>query len=112
MPQVLSSARRMTSIAQSKVVGPLELLQGQKAQRVAHDDGEPARRVQTTEIIPQPTHRHGEGGHAEIGLGLAATRREPEEIGECLDRLRSVRMCGVGERRDRQQQECKLERTP
>lgn len=67
---------------------------------------------QGRQIILQPPHGHGEGRDAEIGLGLATTSREPEEIGECLDRLRPVSVCRIGERRDRQQQEYQLERAP
>ena len=92
--------------------GALELLQGQQAQGVAHDHGQTARTVVAAELALQTADRHRERRHAQIGFGLAAAGGEPQQIGMGFHRLHAVRMRGVGQRRDRQQQERQLERTP
>ena len=57
--------------------GALKLVESQKPQRVAHDDRE-ARAFEAG--IVEPTPRDGEGGEAQIGLGLAAAGREEEQV--------------------------------
>ena len=52
----------------------------------------PRDRVEIAQIILQTTHCHGESRHTQIGLGLAAARWEPKQIGERLDRFRSIRV--------------------
>lgn len=52
--------------------GTLELLQCQQAQRVTHDDGQTARAVVSAQLALHAPNGHGEGGDAQIGLGLAA----------------------------------------
>jgi hypothetical protein len=54
----------------------------------------------------------GVGGESEICLGLAATGREEQQIDEGFTAGTTVRVSGLGERVDVQQDEGELERTP
>lgn len=92
--------------------GTLELLDGEQPQRVAHEYGDPGLRVVPARRWLTPPHRQRERGEAEIGLGLAATGREPQQVRE---RARPVAPLGVrrhGERRQVEQHEGELERPP
>jgi hypothetical protein len=68
--------------------GTAELVEGQKAERVAHDD----RNAGTQHARAQePAIGDGEGGEAQKGLGLAAAGREEEQIDQLAI---SVRLLG------------------
>ncbi|MBL8235622.1 MAG: glycosyltransferase family 4 protein, partial [Bryobacterales bacterium] len=84
--------------------GARQLVEGEEAQRVAHDHRHP--RPQHTGVA-EPAQRNDEGGEAEIGLGLAAARREEQQIGDF-----SVRMATVDQPREGHQDERQLERPP
>jgi hypothetical protein len=92
--------------------GPLKLLKREQAQGVAHDHGQSATAIETAQIRHQPTNRHGERSNAEIGFGLAAARRKPEQIGVSCQRLGAVHVRRVGQGGNREKYEGELERTP
>ena len=73
--------------------GTLELLQRQQAQRVAHEHGDAGMARIAAHCPLQTADGHGVGGHAQIGFGLAAAGREPEQIGQlaAIFVVRSVR---------------------
>ena len=63
--------------------GPLELLERQQAQGVAHEHRHAG--VAAIGRRPSPCRRrmrHRVGGHAQVGLGLAAAGREPQQVGD------------------------------
>ena len=84
--------------------GALKLVERQQAQGVAHDDRE-ARAFEAGIVEPAPGD--GEGGEAEIGLGLAAAGREEQQIDD-----RPVGMSRVGEAVEIEQDEGELEQAP
>ncbi|MNE65830.1 hypothetical protein D3C80_1613450 [compost metagenome] len=59
---------------------PLELLQSQQAQGVAHDYSQTARRVVAAHISLQAANRHGESSDTKICLSLATTGGEPKQV--------------------------------
>ena len=69
--------------------GALKLLQGQQAQRIAHEHGDARHAIKPAEIPLQAPHRHTVGGEPEIGFRLATAGREPEQIGIRFSPLRS-----------------------
>ena len=95
--------------------GPLELLRGQQPQRVAHQhrDAVPAvdRLVALADDALQPADGERVGDQAEVGLGLAATGREEQQVGERAGSA-ALGVRRVGQRRDAQQHERELERPP
>ena len=50
----------------------------------------PATAVIASQISLKAANGHRECGDSQIGFGLAAARREPEQIGESFDRLGAV----------------------
>ena len=87
--------------------GAAELVEGQQAQGVAHDDAHPGASEPVLARVAEPAQDHGEGGEAEVGLGLAAAGREEEQV----DRL-AVRVARVGEAGQVEQDEGELEGAP
>jgi hypothetical protein len=77
-----NASRRSTSIAQISAVARWNCCKRQQAQRVAHDHGQTARAVVAAEFALQASDRHGEGRHAQVGLGLATAGGEPQQIGK------------------------------
>ena len=61
--------------------GALELLGGEEPQRVPHQHPDAAFAGVTCHNPLKPPHRKGEGGEPEVRLGLAAARREEQEVG-------------------------------
>ena len=75
--------------------------------RVAHDHAHPGARAPLLAGMAQPAQHHRECREAEIRLGLAAARREEEQV----DGL-AVRIARVGEAGEVQQDERELEGAP
>ena len=91
---------------------PLELLGGQKTQRVAHEHGHAAAApVVAGDRALEPADGQGEGGEAEVGLGLAATGREEEQVDEPASG-RPLGMGGIGEGGQVHENEGELEGPP
>ena len=93
----------------------LELLRGEQAQRVAHQHGDPVAAIEHAvvgvDLALQPADREGVRREAEVGLGLAATGREEQQLD--VGRVAAAeRMRRVGEGRQLQQDEGELERAP
>ena len=85
----------------------LELLDGQQPECVAHQDGHAGVRSRASEGRTQSAVRERERGKAEVGLGLAASCREPEQISDS-----PIGMTTIGQGGEVQQNERQLERTP
>ena len=86
-----------------QVRGALKLLLREQAQRVAHDRGRAAPRG--TEM--QASRDRREGDRSEIGFGLAAAGRKPDQVDEF-----GVGVSVVPEFRQHHQQKRELERPP
>ena len=81
-----------------------QLVEREQAQGIAHDH----RDARAEEPRPgQPPVGDDEGGEAEIGLGLAAARREEQQVGDL-----AVRVGSVGQAGEVEQDEGELERSP
>ena len=95
--------------------GTLELLRGEQAQRVPHQDGDTAAAVERTvvggERSLESADREGERREPEVGLGLAATGREEEQL-DPGGIAAAVRVAGIDEGRQLHQDEGQLERPP
>ena len=86
---------------------PLELLDGQKPERIPHDDRGTAAKVVPIANPPAPSKSECERGEPEIGFGLAASRWVPEEV--CDFSIVTVR---VDQARDCLKDESELEGSP
>ena len=84
--------------------GALKLVERQKAQDVARDDGE-ARAFEAG--IVEPAAGDGEGGEAEVGFGLAAAGREEQQVDD-----RSVGVRRLGEAVEVEQDEGERKQPP
>jgi len=84
-----------------------ELVEGQKPERVAHDHADTGARPGTLFRVTQAAKDHDERRQSEVGLGLAAARREEQQV----DRL-AVGIGGVGEPGKVHQDERELEGLP
>jgi hypothetical protein len=73
-PSRRSSSRAHTSPAAR------ELVQGEQAQRIAHDHAHPGPGESLLARVAQPPQHHRERGQAQVRLGLAAARRKEEQI--------------------------------
>ncbi|HEY3258645.1 MAG TPA: hypothetical protein VGJ95_00005, partial [Pseudonocardiaceae bacterium] len=90
-----------------------ELLDGQQPQRVPHEHGDAKVGAEAGVDRLQPAHRQGEGGEAEVGLGLAAAGGEPQQVGDGpLRVVGALGVAGVGQRRQVEQDERELKRPP
>ena len=87
--------------------GARELVEREEPQRVAHDHAHPGAREPLLARVAQPAQHHREGREAEVRLGLAAARREEEQVHGL-----AVRIARVGEAGQVQQDEGELERAP
>ncbi len=81
--------------------GALELLGGEQAEGVAAEYGGPAA------VGSAAAQHHGERGQQQVGLGLAATGGEPDQVGDG-----PVRVPGVGHPVQGEQEERELEGAP
>ena len=94
----------------------LELLGGEQAQRVAHEDGDAVAPVTGVHSLPDhavaPADREGVGGEPEVGLGLTATGREEQQVDGRGRRRGALGMPDVGQRGQVEQHEGELERAP
>ena len=87
--------------------GAGELVQGEQAERVAHDDAHPGALSSVLSGVAQPPEHHREGGDAQVRLRLAAAGGEEEQVHGLAVRIERVR-----EARHVQQDECELEGPP
>ena len=74
--------------------GPGQLVQGQQAQGVAHDDAHPGPLPCVLLGIAQPAQHHRQGGQPQIGFRLAAAGGEEQQIDRFPMRVRWVRDAG------------------
>ena len=84
-----------------------QLVEGEEAQRVAHDDAHARTGPAVGLRMPEPAEHHREGRKAKVRLRLAAAGGEEEEVHDLTVRVRRV-----GEPRQIQQQEGELEGAP
>ena len=95
--------------------GALELLGGEQAQGVAHEDGDAGAPVDGSvgglEESLAAADGEGVGGQSQVGLGLAATGGEEEELGGGQV-AGAERQGGVGEGRQLHEDEGELEDAP
>ena len=87
--------------------GAGELVQGEQAQGVAHDDAHPGALDAVLAGVAQASKHHREGCEAQVCLRLAAAGREEEQVHGLAVRIERVR-----EARQVQQNECELEGPP
>ena len=90
----------------------MKLLNGQKPKCVAHDHRKTTTGIQSSKTALQSANRHCECRHSEISLRLAAAGREPKQICISLKRVCSIHMRRICQRRNSEQQERQLKRTP
>ena len=86
---------------------PGQLVQGQQAQRVAHDDRDPRARSAARFRVAQPPQDDGEGRQTQVGLRLAAASGKEEEIHDL-----PVAVVGIRQWGEVQQDEGELEGAP
>lgn len=72
----------------------LELLDGQQAQGIAHEDSDAVFAAAPPEVGLQAADRKRIGGQSEVGLSLAATGGEPEQVGDGGRSRRALRVRG------------------
>jgi hypothetical protein len=89
---------------------PLELLQGEQPQRVPHQHGNALAAVQPRDGALEASQRHRVDGKAQVGLGLAATGREPQQVDQPVDA--APRVGRVAHTWQVEQEERQLERPP
>ena len=87
--------------------GAGELVQGEEAHGVAHDDAHPGALDSVLAGVAQAPKHHREGCETQVRLRLAAAGREEEQIHRLAVRIERVR-----EARQVQQNECELEGPP
>ena len=91
---------------------PLELLDRQQPQRVAHQHGHALLAGATGHASLQPPQGHRVGRQAKVRLRLAAARGKPEQVGHRLVFAGSVHVVELGDAGEIQQDEGQLERIP
>ena len=64
--------------------GALELLDGEQPQCVAHEDGHPGVSAERTDRALKAADGERVGGEAKVGLGFAATGREPQQVSDTV----------------------------
>ncbi len=94
----------------------LKLLRGEQPQRVPHKDGDtigavPGLRPGANHPL-QPAEPQGERGQPQVSLSLAAAGGEEQQLRLTLDVAVSIRMGGIGQPGQAQQDERQLERSP
>ena len=93
-PHRLSPARSLRggSISQAQISAarPLELLECQQPQRVAHQHRDAVLARAAPAITLQPAQAERVGSQAEVGFGLSAARGKPEQIGSCFTGRRAI----------------------
>ena len=91
---------------------PLELLQGEQSQGVPHEDGHARRPAASVPIALETPESDRVGGEPQVRLGLAATGREPEQVGDRVGRMDAFVVGEIGRRLDVQDQERELKDAP
>ena len=90
-----------------KSSGTRKLVQGEEAERVAHDDAHTGSTKTVRSRIAQAPKHYRYCGQAQVGFCLAAARREEEQVDDL-----AVRFLRIGEAGYVQQDECELEGVP
>ncbi len=87
--------------------GARELIERKQSQRVAHDHAHAGTGATLLAGMAEPAQHHRERREPEVGLGLAAARREEQQV-----HRRAVGITRVGKAREVQQKEGELECAP
>ena len=77
--------------------GPLELLERQEPESVAHEDRDPALAGAAGDGALQTPEPHSVSGEAEVSLRLSATGREPQEVRNGPAVVATLRVVKIGE---------------